>query len=104
MADGPEKKIEHAVNSTFAVAMSRWVTPTLLALVAWFGQQALADIKRAQAVQVETMAKLERDQASLSADVRVLSSRLDYAVIQQLQSQERRIERLEQSVRAQQRQ
>lgn len=86
---------EVLADSTFARVLSRVVQPIamiLLGLVAWFSQRSIDNIDRG----MQEQAKRGEVQAALLADIK---GKVDYGVIQRIESLERRQGELESMLR-----
>ena len=82
-----EIEAKHEKASELAIAKRVvWVIPILLALIGYFSNRSLSNIETAQRDQG---AKLE----TLSADVRVLNTRMEYSLIEQLKDVRQRVDK-----------
>jgi len=73
--------------------------PYLLAIISFLLVRSLADIERSQATQAEAQVKQSEQLAVVSSDVRVLSTRIDYSVLESIKEMKKRLDRLEQAVK-----
>ena len=85
---GHDHKLQEATESTLAKAASRFLTPALLAVLAWFGNQAFNDIRENQKSQGAT-------QQQQGLQLQLLNAKIDYSVLQQMESLNRRVLLLE---------
>ena len=85
---GHDHKLQEATESTLAKAASRFLTPALLAVLAWFANQAFNDIRENQKLQNEK-------QQQQGLQLQLLSAKIDYSVLQQMESLNRRVILLE---------
>ncbi len=82
--------LERATESTWAKAVTRFVVPSLLALLGTVCGLLLQDIRSGQE-------QLVRDQQKVTSDVQVLNAKLDNGVIWRITEIERRLNTVEQA-------
>lgn len=90
-----ETKLQQATESTLAKVLSRYLTPLLLSIIAWFGIQALQDIKAGQAKQSALYESQSAKLEQVRTDVQLLNAKVDYSVLQQINALDRRVNLLE---------
>ncbi len=87
--------IEKATESTFAKFSARLLTPLLLVLLGFFGSRQLNQIEETQKAQSIKLETTNQNVNTVAADVRVLSARVEYSVVSQVEQLSRRVEQLE---------
>jgi hypothetical protein len=88
-------RLEAATESAWAKVLSRFGTPTLLGMLAWFGNQAFDDIRQSQKEQATASALQATQIQDVRADVKLLNAKVDYSVLQQMAALDRRVQLLE---------
>ncbi len=92
---GNAMDIEKATESTFAKFTARLLTPLLLVLLGYFGNRQLNQIEQTQQEQTDKQQTQGEKISTIASDVRVLSARIDYSVVSQVDQLSRRVEQLE---------
>lgn len=87
-ADKHDKVIEGKVSRRF----NDLVLPILLAVVAFFGNRSLTGIEDSQKAQAKQLEQV-------SSDVRVLNTRMEYSLIEQLKQLQQRMDKFEQATK-----
>lgn len=88
-------RLQAATDSTLAKAMARFVMPALVALIAYFSNDAFNDIRANQEKQAVSDQQQSLQIAEVRSDVRLLNAKVDFSVLQQIENLERRINLLE---------
>lgn len=98
LSDG-SSRLEKATESTIAKAFNRFVTPAMVGIIGWFLLQTLNDIKQKQ----ETAAIAADEQGNqfqeVKTEVKLLNAKVDFSVLQQIDSLKKRVDNLEQTPR-----
>lgn len=90
-----DHKLQTATESTLAKAVGRFVTPLLLGLVAYLGNQALNDIRNTQREQFVASQGQGEQIADARTELKLLNAKVDYSVLQQMTALDRRVQLLE---------
>lgn len=103
MRESPEGPIEiasaQAVSSHIIGKAFRYITPIFLGVISWLGSLAFGDIRAAQETAVKQQAIQTEQLSSLSTELKLLNAKVDYSVLQQVDSLSKRIDKLEQKQR-----
>lgn len=75
-----------------------WIIPVLLGLIGFFSNRSLSSIEQAQVDSAKAQVETNKQMAQLSSDVRVLDTRMQYSVLEQLKDLRERTEKLEKTV------
>jgi chaperonin cofactor prefoldin len=95
-----ETTFEHAVESSWAKGITRFIVPIMLGLIVFFARQSNDDIRAGLNEQLKTNATTNAKLDTLGSDVKDINTRLQYQVISQLEDLKHRNESLELRIRA----
>lgn len=90
-------RLQQATESTLAKLMSRYLTPMLLGIIAWFGINKLQDIQVGQERQSSLYEAQSAKIEQVRGDVQLLNAKVDYSVLQQISALDRRVNLLEET-------
>ncbi len=83
-----DHKLQAATESTLAKAVGRFLTPLLLAVIAWLGNNNFIEFRETQKQQGAQIQEVR-------SDLKLLNAKVDYSVLQQLATLDRRVQLLE---------
>ncbi len=90
-----DHKLQAATESTLAKAVGRFITPSLLLVIAWVAKQDITEIKERQKDQSAVAQQQSIQILETRSDMKLLNAKVDYSVLQQMDNMNSRIKLLE---------
>lgn len=96
MVEKAEQALDHIAESKVAKYGAAFVVPLLLGLVAWLGSRQLTAIEESNRDLASAIKLHSAELQQVAVDLKLLGSKVDYAVIERVDSMATRIGMLEQ--------